>query len=48
VNNGAKIHFEPARYGAEVHPAAIIFDIPSYRKCHPITILTIVNAQGSN
>jgi hypothetical protein len=29
VNNGAKIHFEPARYGAELHPAVIIFEMPS-------------------
>jgi hypothetical protein len=28
-NNGAKIHFDPSRYGAELHPAVTIFEIPS-------------------
>jgi hypothetical protein len=33
---------DPARYGAELHPDEIIFDIPSYRNCQPITTLVIV------
>jgi hypothetical protein len=29
VKSGANIHFEPARYGAELHPVARILAIPS-------------------
>jgi hypothetical protein len=45
LNNGAKIHFDPARYGAELQLPAIIFDIPSYKKCHPMAILMMVKIQ---
>lgn len=30
------------RYGAELHSVIMILDIPSYKKCHPIAILTNV------